>query len=265
MHPDEKVRTLPDYRSALASNINRYRVEYRIIRQDGSVRCLDEDHAIVRDENGNAIRTYSAKIDITKRKEAEMVLENAHNELEQRVEKRTAELSEANEQLREEIRERKKAGRILKERERDLEGKGIRLTELNTALNVLLEKRETDKVQMVQNVVQNVQDMIEPLIDNLKNSGLNDRQQGYFEALESFLKEITSPFSGTLKAQYSLLTPSEIRVANLIRQSKTSKEIAQILNSSEIAVKHHRRGIRRKLGLIHKKVNLATYLTHLPK
>jgi len=74
MHPDEKVRTLPDYRSALASNINRYRVEYRIIRPDGSVRWLDEDHAIVRDENGNAIRTYSAKIDITKRKEAEVAL-----------------------------------------------------------------------------------------------------------------------------------------------------------------------------------------------
>ena len=55
MHPDEKVRTLPDYRSALASNINRYRVEYRIIRPEGSVRWLDEDHAIVRDENGNAI------------------------------------------------------------------------------------------------------------------------------------------------------------------------------------------------------------------
>ena len=74
IHSDEKVRILPDYRSALASNINRYRVEYRIIRPDGSVRWLDEDHAIVRDENGNAIRTYSAKIDITKRKEAEEAL-----------------------------------------------------------------------------------------------------------------------------------------------------------------------------------------------
>ena len=38
------------------------------------MRWLNEDHAIVRDENGNAIRTYSAKIDITKRKEAEEAL-----------------------------------------------------------------------------------------------------------------------------------------------------------------------------------------------
>ena len=94
---------------------------------------------------------------------------------------------------------------------------------------------------MARNVVQNVQDMIEPMIDNLKNSGLNDRQQGYLEVLESFLKEITSPFSDTLTTQYGPLTPSEVRVANLIRQGKTSKEIARILNSSEIAVKHHRR------------------------
>jgi PAS domain S-box-containing protein len=71
IHPKEKTRVLPNYRSALDMNDNRHRVEYRIIRPDGSVRWLDEDHAIVRDENGKAIRTYSAKIDITERKHAE--------------------------------------------------------------------------------------------------------------------------------------------------------------------------------------------------
>ncbi len=71
LHPEEKTRVLPKYRSVLESNDNRYRVEYRIIRPDGSVRWLDEDHVIIRDEDDNAIRTYSAKIDITERKKAE--------------------------------------------------------------------------------------------------------------------------------------------------------------------------------------------------
>ncbi len=144
-----------------------------------------------------------------------------------------------------------------------MEKKTLRLTEVNAALNVLLERRETDKNQIEEKILQNVQDLIQPLIDNLKKTGLNDDQTGYLDALETFLKEIISPFTGSLKAQYRWMTPSEIRVANLIRQGKSTKEIAQILNSNVRAVKYHRRGIRRKLNLTHKKVNLAGHLASL--
>ena len=71
VHPEEKTKVIPEYRAVLESNENRYRAEYRIIRPDGSMRWLDEDHVILRDINGNAVRTFSAKIDITERKHAE--------------------------------------------------------------------------------------------------------------------------------------------------------------------------------------------------
>ncbi len=67
-----------------------------------------------------------------------------------------------------------------------------------------------------------------------------------------------------LQALYHLnffaLTPSEIQIADLIKQGKTSKEIASILNISPNAVAFHRGNLRKKLGLSNKKVNLRTYL-----
>ncbi|MBS1113364.1 MAG: Bacterial regulatory protein luxR family, partial [Nitrospirae bacterium] len=40
----------------------------------------------------------------------------------------------------------------------------------------------------------------------------------------------------------------------------TSKEICDILGSSEKVVAFHRQNIRRKLGLLNQKVNLKSYL-----
>ncbi len=60
-----------------------------------------------------------------------------------------------------------------------------------------------------------------------------------------------------------IFTPTEIRVANLIREGKTIKEIAGILGVSENAINHHRQNIRNKLGLNKQKVNLRTHLLSL--
>ncbi|MDM8529698.1 PAS domain S-box protein [Anaerolineales bacterium HSG25] len=79
LHLDDKIKLLPEYYAALGSNAKRYRAEYRIIRPDGTVRWLDEDHTIVRDENGMAIRTYSVKMDITERKQIEEILKESED------------------------------------------------------------------------------------------------------------------------------------------------------------------------------------------
>jgi PAS domain S-box-containing protein len=60
---------------------------------------------------------YSIIHDISARKRAEEQVQRAHDELEQRVEERTADLVEANERLRQEIEERKQAEKALRNSE----------------------------------------------------------------------------------------------------------------------------------------------------
>ena len=69
----------------------------------------------VRDHNGQVMGMTEITLDITDRKRAEEKLGNVKDELEVRVEQRTADLAEVNEKLRQEIEERKRSGKELHE------------------------------------------------------------------------------------------------------------------------------------------------------
>jgi len=72
----------------------------------------------VLNEEGEVTNVVHIAKDITERKRAEEALRKAHDELEMRVEERTAELAKANEELRSEITERKHVEKILRESEK---------------------------------------------------------------------------------------------------------------------------------------------------
>jgi len=69
----------------------------------------------VRDPAGRVMGMIEITLDITDRKRAEEALRNAKNELEVRVEQRTADLAEVNEKLRQEIEEHRRSEKALKE------------------------------------------------------------------------------------------------------------------------------------------------------
>ena len=56
------------------------------------------------------------------------------------------------------------------------------------------------------------------------------------------------------------LTARELDICELIRESMSTKEMAERLDLSPQTIHKHRRMIRRKLQLDHQGVNLASYL-----
>ncbi|HUH65770.1 MAG TPA: PAS domain S-box protein [Syntrophales bacterium] len=157
------------------------------------------------------------------------------------------------------ITERKQAQEMLEKREVELEAKTNELEDLNAALRVLLKQREEDRNELEQKVLSNVKLLILPYIEKLKNR-TDVSSSSYVNVLESNLKEIVSPFAQKLSVKYLNLTNREVQIANLIKEGKTTKEIAALLNVSESAVNVYRYHIRRKLSLT-KKHNLRSYLS----
>ena len=161
------------------------------------------------------------------------------------------------------ITERKQAEEALKKNERDLMDKTHELEELNAALRVLLKRREEDKLELENNVISNLKKLVMPYIERLKNGRLEGNDLVSLNVIESNLKDIASPFVSKLSSEYLSLTPRELQVANLVREGRTTKEIAELMGVSPATIEIHRYHIREKLGLSRKKTNLRTYLSSL--
>jgi DNA-binding CsgD family transcriptional regulator len=170
--------------------------------------------------------------DISKRVYMEEELKRAALELEQRVALRT----------------------------RELEAKTAALEETNTALKILLKKRDEDKISLENRVLTNVGELVIPFLEKVKRSTADERTNTYLKIIENNLNDITSPFARTISLKYANLAPTEVKVAHLIRQGRTTKEIADLLSVSDRTIESYRNNIRKKMGIKNRKVNLRLFL-----
>jgi len=216
--------------------------------------------AAIRDSKGEMVGAVETLEDITERKRAEIALRNAHDQLEQRVQERTMDLFQSAEALKEEITERKLVERALRKRERELKMKTSSLQEVNTALKVLITQREEDRKEVEEKILNNVKELLLPYLEKLKKTKMTDLQLSNIRVIETNLDNIISPFLKNLHSKYLNLTPKETRVATLVKEGHTTKEIADLLGMSVAAVEFHRNNIRRKLGIRNKKANLVSHL-----
>jgi len=156
-----------------------------------------------------------------------------------------------------------KAQEKLKAKEVELSHQKKMLEDSNTALKVLLEHREQDRISMEENVLANIRKLVKPYLEMLQFQKHDERNRNLVDIVETRLDEIASPFLNRLTSLKRVLTPKEIDVAVMVREGKTSKEIAEFLNISVNGVDFHRKKIRNKLGLTNEKSNLRSYLLSL--
>ena len=212
-------------------------VRMEVTHTDAKGRLLYIDFSLkpLRDDHDNIIYLLGEGRDITKRKRAEEEL----------------------------IKHRERLEELVKERTAELEKKSTNLEELNIALNVLLRQREKDKDELEEKVLANIKELVMPYIYRLRKSLPMGKDTDYVDIIEANLINIISPFSNKLSSKYMNLTPKEIQVANLIKEGKTTKELAELLNISPGTTEFYRKIIRTKLNLKNKKTNLRAYLLTL--
>jgi DNA-binding CsgD family transcriptional regulator len=165
--------------------------------------------------------------------------------------------------LKKEIKERRKAELLLKSCEKEMDIQTANMQEADTALRVLLKKREEDKKKFSEKVLFNIKELIIPYLEKLKKTDLNENQKAYVEVLESNFEELSNPLALKLSFKYFDLTRAEIRVAILIKQGRTTQQIADLLSLSPRTIDAYRANIRRKLKIKRKKINLCTYLNSI--
>jgi PAS domain S-box-containing protein len=102
--------------------------------KDGRVLDVQISSTIYNNRDGKQAGNIVILRDISTQKQVEKELKKYHDQLEDMVEARTAELAKINTQLKQEVEERKRAEKALRKREVELKAQSHHLEEVNTAL-----------------------------------------------------------------------------------------------------------------------------------
>jgi PAS domain S-box-containing protein len=226
-------------------------VEYRIVRSDGEVRWIRERAFPIRNEAGEVYRLAGIAEDVTRRKRAEEALQEACDELEARVERRTADLMAAYKQLEKEGTEREEAREALRaeqlflrqlldvhERERQLVAYEIHdgpVQYVTAALMHLEASRQTEAMpperakehyQTALRLLRNTVDEARRLIDGLRPPILDEA--GILSAIEYLVRESQKGIPSiefAHRVQFERLAPPlEVAIFRIVQEALTNAQ-----------------------------------------
>ncbi|MBT3177013.1 MAG: helix-turn-helix transcriptional regulator [Desulfobacula sp.] len=101
---------------------------------------------------------------------------------------------------------------------------------------------------------------IRQIINREREGRLSEKDRTLVNILDDHLKDIISPLMQNFNNAGVMLTPQELQVASLVKDGKTTSEIADILFVSETTISFHRKNLRHKLGLRNRQANLRSFL-----
>ena len=114
------------------------------------------------------------------------------------------------------------------ELEKRVEERTAELVEVNSALRVLLRHREQDKTDTEETMAANLKFMVLPYLNKLKRSSMNVQQQEWISLIDENLKKVSSPFIKQLSSKNTTLTPKELQVAEQIRSGQSPRRLPRL-------------------------------------
>jgi PAS domain S-box-containing protein len=160
----------------------------------------------------------------------------------------------------EDINDQKKQATDIQKKQAELQAHAAKLQEMNTALNVLIEHRYDERQKREDEIIAGFKKLIFPYFDSSITNKSREEISLIFDILNRNIREVLFKGNDSTELMFKTFTPLEVQVADLIKQNKSTKEIANILQTSVRAVYFHRENIRKKLNLAKNKTNLKTFL-----
>lgn len=187
-------------------------------------------------------------------------LKDHQDHLEDVIEKRTNKLKQeitvrlkAEERLRQEIAARQQLLEVMEQKSNETD-------EANIALRVLLNTQKDVAEEVQQNVLTQLQKAVLPYISLLRESTRDGKEKEYLDIISEHVQAVGSSFIKKLSNPDLAFTKKEILVADMVRQGRKTKKIAELLNIQPASVETYRNRIRKKLNIKNKDITLYRYL-----
>jgi DNA-binding NarL/FixJ family response regulator len=104
--------------------------------------------------------------------------------------------------------------------------------------------------------------MVLPLLKKAQTR-VSGPAKDYVRTAQANLLDVFSTHPHDTALTSAKLAPRELQVIHYIRQGKTSKEIADLLNLSVRTIESYRENIRKKLRIKNQKKNLKKFITSI--
>jgi PAS domain S-box-containing protein len=241
--PDEYPRIKQRMELRLAGQSVQEIYETMLLRKDGRVTPIEVTGSRITWQGRPAVLILVRDISGHKQMEAA---------LERRVQERTAEWERIARTL--EVKQRE-----LTAHKQDLDRINKELVKTNNALSVLARNIDRRRDELEKKIVRLVSSKIMPVVEELRADRLPVKTLSKLDILSAFLSDLTGDGSKGHEVIVSL-SPTELRVALMIKNGFNSEQIARVLHMSPHTVKTHRRSIRKKLKIQRSEVNLISYL-----
>lgn len=152
---------------------------------------------------------------------------------------------------------------IILEREKRIKKQTDELNKVNSALEVLLERKNRQLDEFKSAFYRNFNDFVFPDLEKVKGRIDDSFSKKTISLIINNIKQMFLSDISSIASLQQSLTKSELTVAAMIRNGMSSSQISEHMNISDNTVSFHRKNIRKKLGIHKTGISLSEHLANL--